>query len=157
MTNKKKKDISSDLVSNRVAYHHFEVLDTFEAGIKLTGTEVKSLRDGGGSLQDNYIFIKKEEAFLIQAFIAPYKFGNLFNHEPKRERKLLLHKSEIIKLKKQNEEKGLTLVALAMYLTKTGFVKVKIGVCRGKKLFDKRASLKEKSENREIARVMKGV
>jgi SsrA-binding protein len=157
MNKKKKKDSSGDLVSNRVAYHNFEVLDTLEGGIKLLGTEVKSLRDGGGSLTDNYIFIKNGEAFLIQAFIAQYKFGNLFNHEPKRERKLLLHKSEIIKLKKQNEEKGLTLIALSMYLNKSGFVKVKIGICKGKKLFDKRADLKKKSENLEIARVMKGM
>ena len=153
---KKKKNMTGDLVSNRVAYHNFEVIDTLEAGIKLTGTEVKSLRDGGGVLQDNFVSIRKEEVFLTGAYIAPYKFGNVFNHEPKRERKLLLHKSEILKMKKQKEEKGLTLIALSMYLIKSGFVKVKLGVCRGKKLHDKRAALKQKSENREIDRAMKG-
>lgn len=154
---KKKKNTSSDLVSNKIAYHNFEVLDTFEAGIKLLGTEVKSLRDGGGTLQDNYVTVRKGEAFLMQSYIAKYKFGNLFNHEERRERKLLLHKSEIHKLKKQKEEKAYTIVALSMYLTKTGFVKVKIGLCRGKKLFDKRADLKKKSQSREMDRAMKGL
>ena len=84
----KNKKILGDLVSNKVAYHNFEVLDTFEAGIKLLGTEVKSLRDGKASLQDNYINIRKEEAFLAQAYIGHYEYGNIFNHEEKRERKL---------------------------------------------------------------------
>jgi SsrA-binding protein len=156
MTKKEKKILSGDLVSNKVAYHNYEVLDTFEAGIKLFGTEVKSLRDGGGSLQDNYISIIKGEPFLLQSYISKYKFGNLFNHEERRERKLLLHKSEISKLRKQNEEKGLTLVALAMYLNKTGYVKVKVGVCKGKKLYDKRSDLKKKDQQREINRALKG-
>lgn len=156
MTKKERKLISGDLVSNRVAYHNYEVLDTIEAGVKLLGTEVKSLRDGGGSLQDNYVTIIKGVPFLMQSYIGKYKFGNLFNHEERRERKLLLHKSEISKLRKQNEEKGLTLVALAMYLTKTGFVKVKIGLCRGKKLYDKRSDLKKKDQEREMNRALKG-
>ena len=152
---KKKKNILGDLVSNRVAYHNYEVLDTLEAGIKLVGTEVKSLKEGGASLQDNYVTIEKGEAFLRQAFIARYKFGNVHNHEEKRERKLLLHKAEIEKLRKQNEEKGISLVALSMYITKTGFVKVKVGLCRGKKMFDKRSDLKKKSQDREIQRALK--
>jgi len=152
---KKKKTDLGDLVSNRVAYHNYEVIDTIEAGIKLVGTEVKSLKEGGGTLQDNYITIRNEEAFLMECYIAHYKFGNVNNHEEKRARKLLMHKSEILKLKKQKEEKGLTIVALSMYLNKTGYVKVKVGLCRGKKLFDKRSSLKEKSQNREIERAIK--
>ena len=144
-------------INNRKARFNLTIEEEIEAGMMLLGSEVKSLREGKASISESYITEAKGEIFLINANINEYKGANKFNHEPKRPRKLLLHKSEIIKLKKQNEEKGLTLVALAMYLTKTGFVKVKIGVCRGKKLFDKRASLKEKSENREIARVMKGV
>lgn len=152
---KKKKNTSLELVSNRVAYHNYEIIDTMEAGIQLLGTEVKSLRDGGGELRDNYVIIKKGELFLAQSFIAPYKFGNIFNHEERRERKLLMHKNEIAKLKKQKEEKGISLIALSMYFTKTGFVKVKIGLCRGKKLFDKRATLKKKSQDREMDRAIK--
>ncbi|MCH9621104.1 MAG: SsrA-binding protein [Chlamydiia bacterium] len=152
---KKKKTVLKDLVSNKVAYHNYEVVETLEAGVKLVGTEVKSLKEGGASLQDNYITIKNGEAFLMQAYIGHYKFGNVHNHEERRERKLLMHKSEIEKFRKQKDEKGLTIVALSMYLTKTGFVKVKIGLCRGKKLFDKRSSLKEKSQNREIQRALK--
>lgn len=154
--NKKKKKTLGDLVSNKVAYHNYEVIETLEAGIKLLGTEVKSLRDGGGSLQDNYITIKKGEAFLLQSYIAKYKFGNVFNHEERRERKLLLHKNEISKLKKQKEEKAYTLIALSMYFTKTGFVKVKIGLCKGKKLYDKRSTLKKKTQDREMDRALKG-
>ena len=153
---KKKKNTSLDLVSNKIAYHHYEVLDTIEAGIQLLGTEVKSLRDGGGELRDNYVVVKKGEAFLVGSFIAPYKFGNIFNHEERRERKLLLHKSEIHKLQKQRDEKGISIIGLSMYFTKTGYVKVKIGLCRGKKLFDKRADLKKKSQAREMDRAMKG-
>jgi SsrA-binding protein len=152
---KKKKNILGDLVNNRVAYHNYEVVDTLEAGIKLVGTEVKSLKEGGASLQDNYVTIEKGEAFLRQAFIGHYKFGNVHNHEERRERKLLLHKSEIAKLRKQKDEKGMSLVALSMYITKTGFVKVKVGLCRGKKMFDKRSDLKKKSQDREIQRALK--
>lgn len=153
--NKDKKAEATPLISNKVAYHNFEVLDTFEAGIKLLGTEVKSIRNSNASLQDNYITIRKEEAFLCNAYIAQYEFGNVFNHEERRERKILLHKSEILKLKKQKEEKGLTITAISMYFNKAGFIKVKIGLCRGKKLFDKRHSLKQKSQNREIDRAIK--
>ncbi len=144
-----KKKSPSELASNRVAYHNYEVLDTYEAGIALLGTEIKSLRDGGGNLIDNYVLIRDQEAFLRQAHIAPYKFGNFNNHEEKRERKLLLHKVEIEKLKRQTQEKGLTVVALAFYL-KNGIVKVKLGLCKGKKSHDKRAALKKKSQEREI-------
>lgn len=145
---------SGEIVSNRTAYHNYEVLETYEAGLVLTGTEIKSLRDGGGNLRDNYIAIKEQEAYLLQASIAPYKFGNIHNHEERRERKLLLHKSEIQKLKKESQVKGLTLVALSLYLVK-GKVKVKIGVCRGKKLHDKREDLKKKEGMRDIARSLK--
>jgi len=148
------KKSESELVSNRRARHDYEILETYEAGIVLLGTEIKSLRDHGGSLQDAYVVINKGEAFLKQASIAPYKFGNVFNHEERRERKLLLHHYEIAKLKKQIEQKGLTIIPLAMYLKK-GIVKVKLGVAKGKKHHDKRQSIKEREEKRSIARILK--
>ena len=144
----------NEIVSNRTAYHNFEVLETFEAGISLVGTEIKSLRDGGGNLQDNYVTIANGEAWLRQASIAPYKFGNIYNHEERRERKLLLHKHEIHQLRKKTDEKGLTLVALSLYL-KHGRVKAKIGVCKGKSSHDKRESLKKKQQLRDVQQAMK--
>lgn len=147
------RKIEGELVSNRIAYHNYEVLETLEAGIVLLGTEIKSLRDAHGSLQDNYIDIIEGEAFLKQASIQPYAKGNIHNHEEKRTRKLLLHKGEIAKLKKMVKIKGYTLVALSMYLKK-GIVKVKVGVCIGKKLHDKRAAMKKKEANLSIQRAL---
>lgn len=144
------KHQDSELVSNRKAFHLYEILDTWEAGIVLVGTEIKSLRNHGGSLQDAYISIVKGVAILKNASIAPYRFGNLFNHEERRERKLLLHKREILKLQTLSQEKGLTLIPLSMYLKK-GIVKVKIASARGKKLYDKRRALKEKQLTDESA------
>lgn len=143
-----------DLVSNRKAFYNYEILETFEAGISLLGTEVKSLRNHGGNLQDSYIVLHHGEAFLKNASISPYRFGNIFNHEEKRERKLLLHKKEVLKLKSLTEEKGLTIIPLAMYL-KQGFIKVKIAVAKGKKDYDKRAAIKERESKREISRHLK--
>ncbi|MBY0528772.1 MAG: SsrA-binding protein SmpB [Rhabdochlamydiaceae bacterium] len=144
-----------DLVSNRRALHDYEVLDTFEAGIVLLGTEIKSLRNHGGSLQDAYVLVSDDIVILKNASIAPYRFGNIHNHEEKRDRKLLLHKKEIVKLKNASQEKGLTLIPLGIYLKK-GFAKVKIGVCKGKRTFDKRAALKEKQHKRDIDRAVRG-
>lgn len=150
------KNSSSELVSNRKAFHDYEILDTFEAGIVLMGTEVKSLRAHGGSLQDAYILVSTNgDVLLKNASIAHYKFGNIHNHEERRDRKLLLHKREIETLKAQSQEKGLTLIPLAMYLSK-GFVKVKVGVAKGKKAYDKRDALKSKEHKRSIDRAMKG-
>jgi SsrA-binding protein len=150
-----KKKSDADLVSNRRATHDYEILDTFEAGIVLFGTEVKSLRGHGGSLQDAYVLITDSgEALLKNASIAPYKFGSLFNHEDKRERKLLFHKREIAKLRAYSQEKGLTLIPLGLYL-KNGFVKVKVAVAKGKRSYDKRAALKEREHKRDIDRAMK--
>jgi SsrA-binding protein len=150
-----KKKSDSDLVSNRKATHDYEILETFEAGIVLVGTEIKSLRGHGGSLQDSYILISESgDAILKNASIAPYKFGSVFNHEEKRERKLLLHKREIAKLRSYSAEKGLTLIPLGMYL-KNGFVKVKVAVAKGKRSYDKRAALKEREHKRDIDRAMK--
>ena len=149
-----KKKISAEIVSNRKARHEYEILEVFEAGIVLQGTEIKSLRDGGGSLQEAFAKIIRLEAWLFGCQISPYKFGNIHNHEEKRERKLLLHKREIQKLKAAVAEKGLSLVPLSLYF-KNGRVKVSLALARGKKLFDKRASLKEKSENRQLAKATK--
>jgi SsrA-binding protein len=146
---------NSDLVSNRRALHDYEVLDTFEAGIVLVGTEIKSLRNHGGSLQDAYVLVSDGIVILKNASIAPYRFGNIHNHEEKRDRKLLLHKKEIVKLKNASQEKGLTLIPLGIYL-KQGFAKVKIGVCKGKRTFDKRAALKEREHKRDIDRAVRG-
>ncbi len=151
----KKISKEGDLTVNRKAFHDYEILETFEAGIILVGTEIKSLRDGGGNLLDAYITINpKGEAYLKNASIAPYRFGGVFNHEEKRERKLLLHKRELAKLAKVAQERGLTLIPIALYL-KNGLVKVKIATAKGKKSYDKRASLKEKEQKREIDRSMK--
>ncbi len=143
-----------DLVTNRKAFHNYEILDTFEAGIVLVGTEIKSLRQGGGSLQDAYVVMHHGEAWLKNCSISPYKFGNIFNHEERRERKLLLHKREILQLKGAAEEKGLAIIPLALYLKK-GFVKVKIAIARGKKAYDKRAAIKEREHKRAIDRAIK--
>ena len=141
-----------DLVVNRRAFHEYEILETFEAGIVLVGTEIKSLRNHGGSLQDAYVDCRGGELFLLQAGIAPYKFGNVHNHEEKRPRKLLFHKREIEKITKAITQKGLTAIALSIYLNKRGSAKIKIAIARGKKDYDKRAALKEKERKRSLQR-----
>lgn len=146
----------NDLVSNRRATHDYEILETFEAGIVLLGTEIKSLRDNGGSLQEAYIKVIRGEIWLIGASIAPYRFGNIYNHEDKRDRKLLMHKREIARLKASVQEKGLTLVPLGLYL-KDGRVKTKLAIAKGKKTFDKRATIKERDEKRYMDKAMKNI
>lgn len=145
---------SSDLVSNKRATHDYEILETFEAGISLQGTEIKSIRDNGASLQESYIKISKHQAWLINCSIAPYKFGNVHNHEDKRDRKLLLHKREIEQLRTAVQEKGLTIIPLAFYL-KNGRIKAKIAIAKGKKTVDKRADIKAKDEKRKMQQAMK--
>jgi SsrA-binding protein len=147
--------MSNELVSNRKAGHDYEILDTYEAGIILQGTEIKSLKNHGGSLQDAYVLISEDmQPILKNAHIAVYRFGNLFNHEEKRDRKLLLHKRELLKLKELSDEKGLTLIPLSIYL-KGGYAKVRIGVCKGKRTYDKRSALKEREHKREMDRALK--
>ncbi len=144
-----------DLVSNRKAGHDYEILETFEAGIVLLGTEIKSLRNHGGSLQDAFVDVKGPELWLLNSSIAPYSFGNIHNHEEKRPRKLLMHKKEIEKIRKIVVEKGLALIPLGIYLNKKGIAKVKIAVAKGKKSYDKRAALKEREDQRSIERALK--
>lgn len=145
---------SGDLVSNRRATHDYELLETFEAGIVLQGTEIKSIRDHGASLQEAYIKVLNRELWLIGCSIAPYRFGNIHNHEEKRDRKLLMHKREINRLKVATQEKGLTIVPLALYL-KSGRVKIRLAIAKGKKTVDKRADIKEKDEKRRIQQALK--
>lgn len=142
---------SSELVANRKAFHDYEILETFEAGIELKGTEVKSLKEHGGALQDSYIDIKDHELVLINSSIAPYRMGNVYNHEDRRERKLLMHFSEILKLKKAIKEKGYTLIPLSIYLKKNR-IKVKIALAKGSKKHDKREKIKAKEHKKEIQR-----
>ena len=142
------------LAQNRKARHDYHIIDTYEAGLVLKGTEIKAIRDGKITIQDGYISIYKGEAFLKNVHISPYDFGNIFNHDPLRTRKLLLHKKEILKLHQKIKEKGFTLVCTKIYL-KNGRAKVEIALAKGKKNFDKRDSEKEKSQKREIER-MKG-
>jgi len=144
----------SDLVSNRRATHDYAILETFEAGIALQGTEIKSLRNNGGVLQDAYVRVIEDEIWLIGCSIAPYKYGNIYNHEERRDRKLLMHKREIAKLRIATQEKGLTIIPLAFYL-KEGRVKVRIAIAKGKKSIDKRQSIKEREDKRQIDRMMK--
>lgn len=144
----------TDLVSNRRATFNYEIIETFEAGIALQGTEIKSLRDHGGALQDAYVKVMDDGLWLVNSSIAPYRFGSIHNHEERRERKLLMHKREITRLKTDLHEKGLTIIPLAMYLKK-GRVKVRIATARGKKNYDKRESIKTRDEKRNIDRAIK--
>ncbi len=143
-----------ELVSNRRAFHDYEILEKYEAGIVLVGTEIKSLRDNGGNLAEGYVKIIGGEIWLIGASIAPYRYGNVHNHEERRDRKLLMHKREIENLKESVQQKGLTLVPLALYL-KEGRVKIQIGRARGKKHHDKRQAIVEREKKREMDRAMK--
>lgn len=143
-----------DLASNRRATHDYDILETFEAGIVLTGTEIKSIRDHGASLQEAYVKVLHQELWLIGSSIAPYRFGNIHNHEETRDRKLLMHKREIKRLKEATQEKGLTIIPLAFYL-KQGLVKLRIAIAKGKKTVDKRADLKEKAEKRSMQQALK--
>ena len=139
------------LVENRKARHDYTVLETIECGIQLTGTEVKSVRRGGVSLAGSYGAVLGNELWLVGADISAYEFGNRFNHDPKRNRKLLVHAKEVRELRMRTEAKGLTLVPLKLFL-KHGRVKVELGICRGKALHDKRDSLKKKAMRRDLER-----
>lgn len=142
------------LTKNRKAYHDYSVIDSFEAGIALQGTEVKALRAGGINLKDSYADIARGEIWLVGVHISPYEQGNIYNHEPERRRKLLMHKQEIVRLAAQVAEKGLTLVPLSVYF-KRGRVKVEIGLCRGKKTHDKREAIRERDVKREMAQAIR--
>jgi len=144
------------ITSNKKAYHDYHIIDKIEAGLELKGTEVKSLRAGHAHLKDSYARIRNGEMFLLKAHISPYKYsGGYDNHEPERDRRLLLHKREIIRLKRNIETKGMTLIPLKLYFTKTGIVKVELGIVKGKRQYDKRVAIAEKDMKREIERLRK--
>lgn len=143
------------IAKNRKAFHDYFVEDRIEAGIELTGTEVCSLRENSAQLRDCFIVIRRGEAWLNGVHISPYSHGSIFNVDPERRRRLLLHKKEILKLQQQADRKGYSLIPLSMYFNLKGRVKVEVGVCRGKKAYDKRASIKERDTKREIDRALK--
>jgi SsrA-binding protein len=144
------------VATNRKAYHDYHIKETYEAGISLTGTEVKSIREGRVNLKDSYALIKDGEAFLMNCHVSPYRYGNIMNHDPLRTRKLLLHKKEINKLWGLTSRQGYTLVPLKIYF-KSGKAKVELGLARGRRQYEKRDTIKEKEAKREIERHLKKV
>ncbi len=142
------------IAQNRKAFHDYSIEETVEAGIQLTGTEVKSLREGKANLKDSYVIVKNGEVFLFNCHISPYSHGNIMNHDPLRTRKLLLHKKEISRLQGKAAIKGYSLIPLKLYF-KGSHVKVEVGLARGKKQYEKRESIKKKEADREIERAMK--
>lgn len=142
------------LAQNRKAYHDYEILETYEAGLVLTGTEVKSCKNGQINLKDSHIRIVNGEAFLLNAHISPYEQGTYTNHEPTRTRKLLLHKKEINKLAGKSQEKGLTIIPLKVYLVKNR-IKLEIALAKGKKVYDKREEIRKKDLEKEYSRTIK--
>ena len=139
---------------NRKAFHDYSIEDTLEAGIALSGTEVKSLREGKANLKDSYVLVKGGEVFLLNCHISPYSHGNIMNHDPVRTRKLLLHRKEIERMSGKAAAKGYTLIPLKIYF-KASFAKVEIGLAKGKRLFEKRDTIKEREAKREIEKAMK--
>lgn len=155
MADKAEKTKSDRLVSaNRKAYYDYEVLDSLEVGIVLTGTEIKSIREGRVNLQDSYARIDKGEVWLSHVHISPYAQGNRNNHEPMRQRKLLLHHGQIMDLLARTKEKGFSLVPLRLYL-KQGRAKLQLGLVRGKKQYDKRETLRQREDDREMERAVR--
>lgn len=138
-------------IKNRKANFEYFIEEHYEAGIELKGTEIKSIRKGSCDIKDSFIIIKNQEAFLLNTYIAKYEEGNIFNHEERRTRKLLLHKKEIKKLLEASSRDGYSLIPLSIYLKK-GKAKVEIGVCKGKKLYDKRETIKKRDLERENSR-----
>lgn len=142
------------VANNKKAYHDYFILETFEAGIALSGTEVKSIRMGKCSIKESFVRVEKGEVFIYGMHISPYEKGNIFNKDPLRVRKLLLHRSEINKLLGKTKEQGITIMPLKVYL-KGSLVKVEIGLARGKKLYDKRQDIAKKDQKREAQREFK--
>jgi SsrA-binding protein len=142
------------VADNRRARHEYEILETFETGIELTGTEVKSMRQGKANLQDAFGRIEEGELWLYNCHISPYDFGNRFNHDPVRKRRLLMHKKEIIRLHQQVKEKGLTLVPLRLYF-KRNWAKVAIALAKGKQLYDKRETIAKRDVKRQLDRLVR--
>ena len=142
------------ICNNKKAYHNYFIFETYEAGIQLVGSEVKSVKSGGVSINDAFIYIKNNEVYLKNAYIKPYEKTSVFSHNELRNRKLLLHDYEIAKLVKQVDVKGFTLVPIKVYL-KNGLIKLELGLAKGKKLYDKREVLKQKTINSQLQRELK--
>lgn len=142
------------IAQNRKASHDYAILETFEAGIVLKGTEIKSIRQRKINLKDGFARVRDGELYLMNVHISPYEQGNIFNHDPLRTRKLLLHKKQIMKINNEMKNTGITLIPLKVYI-KDGFAKVLLGLAKGKKQYDKREDLKRKDMNREINRMMR--
>jgi SsrA-binding protein len=143
------------VATNRKARHEYDILETFEAGLALRGTEVKSLREGQVTFKDSYVDVQDAEAWLIGCHVSPYHHGTDANHDPERRRKLLLHRREIHRLAGRTSERGLTIVPLRLYF-KSGRAKLEIGLARGRKLHDKRSALRERETRREMDRALRG-
>lgn len=151
---KKKKNTGIE-IKNRKASFEYKFIETFEAGLKLFGTEIKSIRAGNANLNDAHCSFENGELYINSLFIAEYLFGNIFNHETRRNRKLLLHKKEIKKLKKKVKEKGFAIIPFRLFINERGFAKVDIALAQGKKAYDKRQSIKAKDNRRELERMNK--
>ncbi len=154
MADKKKDNGLETVARNKKAYHDYFVLESFEAGIELFGTEVKSVRQGKVNLKDAWCSIEKGEVYVNGMHISPYEFGNIFNRDPMRKRRLLMHKREINRLYGQLKQQGLTLIPLSAYFNR-GRLKIQVGLCKGKKNYDKRESIARKDAEREAARELR--
>ena len=150
MAEKKSRFSNKVSIRNKRASYEYEFIDKYVAGLVLKGTEIKSIREGKVNLQDGYCLFFKDELFVKNMHISPYKQGTHYNHEPTRERKLLLNKKELVKLKKKSEEKGLSIIPTKLFTNARGFAKLEIALARGKKLHDKRQSIKEKDLKHEL-------
>lgn len=152
---KEKAAAMKNITVNKKAFHDYEIIEKYDAGIALLGSEVKSIREGRVSFKDSYVEIRSQEAFLISFHIAAYPNATHNNHEPERVRKLLLHKQELKKMDRKVKTRGVTIVPLRMYLTPKGLVKVEIALAKGKRLYDKKQKIKEKDIQRDMDREMK--
>lgn len=143
------------IAKNKKAHHDYEIIDWYEAGVVLTGSEVKSIREGRISLKESYAEIKEGEVYLVNCHISPYPAANIFNPHPRRERKLLLHRREIKRLTGKVKEKGLTLIPLQVEINDRGLIKLKLALAKGKKLYQKRETIRERDRERELKRELK--
>ena len=154
MAAKKKSEYEIEIV-NRKASFEYQFIETYEAGLILMGTEIKSIRRGNANLRDAYCYFKKGELYVKSLFIAEYAFGNVFNHDTRRTRKLLLKRNQLRKMEKQVKERGFTIVPVRLYVTERGFAKLESALAQGKKSFDKRESIKAKDTKRDLDRMKK--
>jgi SsrA-binding protein len=152
---KEKAPAAKNIAVNKKAFHDYEIIEKYEAGIALLGSEVKSIREGRVSFKDSYVEIRSQEAFLVSTHIAAYSNASYNNHEPERVRKLLLHKQELKKLDRKIKTRGVTIIPLRMYFSSKGKVKLEIALAKGKRLYDKKQKIKEKDIQRDMDREMK--